>query len=345
MSPTDTVCTRSATTAPTAKAPMPIGTSSDRDHEAEERVGEEADREPVEQPRRLGRPELGLRECGDDRRDDRERGEKAGDMRPDRARDAGDHDDRDDGGARAEQEVVRRMRRGGVRPALGSREEQHAGRAGTAGEDDREARPRVDGLHRREHDEEDAPAGGDRDRPPAAAADGDVRNHERDQRDDPEHRPDGGIGREPPALVEREHEEDRPGDHGQPADDAAGARAVAAGDERDRDDERRREHEPERERRHGATLVERCREGIAEQEVRLLRQRKSPAERGFSSGARRARTADLLGAIQALSQLSYSPEVRRKCSAGRLQARNRRFYRTLTYDLRRQEFTLPTPTT
>ena len=51
--------------------------------------------------------------------------------------------------------------------------------------------------------------------------------------DDPEHCPDGGVGGEPPALVEREHEEDRPGDHGQPADDAAGARAVAAGDERD----------------------------------------------------------------------------------------------------------------
>jgi hypothetical protein len=33
-----------------------------------------------------------------------------------------------------------------------------------------------------------------------------------------------------------------------------------------------------------------------------------PAEAGlFFSGARRARTADLLGAIQALSQLSYGP--------------------------------------
>ena len=29
----------------------------------------------------------------------------------------------------------------------------------------------------------------------------------------------------------------------------------------------------------------------------------------FASGARRIRTADLLGAIQALCQLSYSPEV------------------------------------
>ena len=28
---------------------------------------------------------------------------------------------------------------------------------------------------------------------------------------------------------------------------------------------------------------------------------------GFGDGARRTRTADLLGAIQALSQLSYSP--------------------------------------
>ena len=34
----------------------------------------------------------------------------------------------------------------------------------------------------------------------------------------------------------------------------------------------------------------------------------TPAEQGFRGGASRARTGDLLGAIQALSQLSYSPE-------------------------------------
>jgi hypothetical protein len=33
--------------------------------------------------------------------------------------------------------------------------------------------------------------------------------------------------------------------------------------------------------------------------------------RGFASGASRTRTGDLLGAIQALSQLSYSPGRRR----------------------------------
>jgi hypothetical protein len=33
----------------------------------------------------------------------------------------------------------------------------------------------------------------------------------------------------------------------------------------------------------------------------------NPAKRGFGSGASRTRTGDLLGAIQALSQLSYSP--------------------------------------
>ncbi len=35
---------------------------------------------------------------------------------------------------------------------------------------------------------------------------------------------------------------------------------------------------------------------------------KAPTRRAFLSGARRIRTADLLGAIQALCQLSYSPE-------------------------------------
>ncbi len=35
--------------------------------------------------------------------------------------------------------------------------------------------------------------------------------------------------------------------------------------------------------------------------------RKGPVSRAFRGGARRIRTADLLGAIQALSQLSYSP--------------------------------------
>jgi hypothetical protein len=40
----------------------------------------------------------------------------------------------------------------------------------------------------------------------------------------------------------------------------------------------------------------------------LLHKRESPAVAGDSvSGASRARTGDLLGAIQALSQLSYSP--------------------------------------
>ncbi len=41
-------------------------------------------------------------------------------------------------------------------------------------------------------------------------------------------------------------------------------------------------------------------------------QRKTPARtfvRGLSGGARRNRTADLLNAIQALSQLSYGPET------------------------------------
>ena len=33
----------------------------------------------------------------------------------------------------------------------------------------------------------------------------------------------------------------------------------------------------------------------------------APHVQGFKSGASRARTGDLLGAIQALSQLSYSP--------------------------------------
>ena len=37
---------------------------------------------------------------------------------------------------------------------------------------------------------------------------------------------------------------------------------------------------------------------------------------GFSNGANRTRTGDLLGAIQALSQLSYSPLVRLEGSAG-----------------------------
>jgi hypothetical protein len=38
------------------------------------------------------------------------------------------------------------------------------------------------------------------------------------------------------------------------------------------------------------------------------RKKKPPHPRGFlRDGARRTRTADLLGAIQALSQLSYSP--------------------------------------
>jgi hypothetical protein len=36
---------------------------------------------------------------------------------------------------------------------------------------------------------------------------------------------------------------------------------------------------------------------------------KSAYLQGEKSGARRIRTADLLGAIQALCQLSYSPEV------------------------------------
>src|SRR3954471_7611791 len=39
------------------------------------------------------------------------------------------------------------------------------------------------------------------------------------------------------------------------------------------------------------------------------RQRKTPADAGVEGGAKRARTADLLGAIQALSQLSYGPEA------------------------------------
>jgi hypothetical protein len=39
------------------------------------------------------------------------------------------------------------------------------------------------------------------------------------------------------------------------------------------------------------------------------RNQKAPPCRAFSDGARRIRTADLLGAIQALCQLSYSPEV------------------------------------
>src|SRR5947209_5304808 len=44
------------------------------------------------------------------------------------------------------------------------------------------------------------------------------------------------------------------------------------------------------------------------------RKHESPAKAGDSSdGARGTRTPDLLGAIQALSQLSYSPERRRDC--------------------------------
>ena len=38
-----------------------------------------------------------------------------------------------------------------------------------------------------------------------------------------------------------------------------------------------------------------------------LTTKKPRLNRGFSYGASRARTGDLLGAIQALSQLSYSP--------------------------------------
>ena len=49
-----------------------------------------------------------------------------------------------------------------------------------------------------------------------------------------------------------------------------------------------------------------------------------PCFQGFSNGAKRARTADLLGAIQALSQLSYSPEG--PCSV----ARSARIYLILT---------------
>jgi hypothetical protein len=37
-------------------------------------------------------------------------------------------------------------------------------------------------------------------------------------------------------------------------------------------------------------------------------EKKGPVSRAFESGASRTRTGDLLGAIQALSQLSYSPE-------------------------------------
>ena len=44
--------------------------------------------------------------------------------------------------------------------------------------------------------------------------------------------------------------------------------------------------------------------------MRLLATREHPvASRDFVSGASRTRTGDLLGAIQALSQLSYSPAV------------------------------------
>jgi hypothetical protein len=40
-------------------------------------------------------------------------------------------------------------------------------------------------------------------------------------------------------------------------------------------------------------------------------ERKNPRLRGFYDGASETRTRDLLGAIQALSQLSYSPGRRR----------------------------------
>jgi hypothetical protein len=50
--------------------------------------------------------------------------------------------------------------------------------------------------------------------------------------------------------------------------------------------------------------------------VRALAQNENPrASRGFEDGASRTRTGDLLGAIQALSQLSYSP-VRRQIPRG-----------------------------
>jgi hypothetical protein len=41
----------------------------------------------------------------------------------------------------------------------------------------------------------------------------------------------------------------------------------------------------------------------------MNRGEKTGPEQGLPSGARRIRTADLLGAIQALCQLSYSPEM------------------------------------
>ncbi len=50
-------------------------------------------------------------------------------------------------------------------------------------------------------------------------------------------------------------------------------------------------------------------------ESRAKKTTKPTVSSGFLDGARRARTADLLGAIQALSQLSYSPG-KADCSEG-----------------------------
>ena len=111
------------------------------------------------------------------------------------------------------------------------------------------------GSERQDRDEERCPAAEQRPRPAESPAHRDVDEDEHDQRDDAEKRASCSVGGERSSMLDREHQQDRPGDHRQPTHDAGHANADMTREHRRGDDEARCKQELQRNQRHGGTLA------------------------------------------------------------------------------------------